>query len=463
LSANKFKQMPTSKDAKDAGTMPPTATLGQRFMIGDWQVSVAGCTLRHCPGADSPATDSSVSGNDGKLVKITPRSMDVLTWLAAHAGQVISTQELLDAIWRSPIASDHAVHKAIAELRSALGDRAQQPRFIKTIPKRGYTLVAPVRPCPALARSEESSPVAAPVEDARTTATAAPVTNAAAPGGEVWYSRLLATAAALLLIVGVLLIGGNEDASPEAESMLTLAVLPFSTQDFHDDNQILAEGIRESLIHNLSRLSHLQVTALRPEQGALLQGVDPGEHPAISRADHLLHGSVYNINGRLRVIVQLVRGSDGVQEYSEQFDLPLDDIFAVQDEIANNVVSALRVHLDENERSQMRDWGTTNALAYQAFLRAEFYYSQFSPEDFHRAIDYYLSAVELDPDFLNAYAGAATAANNLAVYSSMGKINELYDLVLDMHREISRIDPGSELLDSIHAIKLRMQSANYAQ
>ncbi|MGM0633585.1 MAG: hypothetical protein ACQETO_10510, partial [Pseudomonadota bacterium] len=168
-------------------------------------------------------------------------------------------------------------------------------------------------------------------------------------------------------------------------------------------------------------------------------------------------------DGRLRVIVQLVRQEDAVQQYSEQFDLPLTDIFSVQDEIASNVATALSIHLDGEERRQMLDWGTSNALAYQRFLRAEFYYNQFSPEDFRQSMEHYEAAISLDPDFLSAYHGLATAANNLAVYSSMNTIDRLYDKVLDAHREVARLDPDSKALDSLHAIKLRMQGRSHIQ
>jgi len=111
----------------------------------------------------------------------------------------------------------------------------------------------------------------------------------------------------------------------------------------------------------------------------------------------------------------------------------------------------------------MRDWGTTNPLAYERFLRGEFYNNQFNPADWLRAMEYHRAAIELDPNFLNAYHGLATAANNLAVYSGTERINELFLTVLDVHRQISRINPDSPILDSIHAIKLRMRGSSYLQ
>lgn len=435
-------------------TKAKVPTTAHTFSIGDWQVSPGTCTLRRITQTDPLSqTGNSDAASAADENKITPRSMDVLKHLAEHPGQVVSTAELLEQIWRSPIASDHAVHKAIAELRGALGDKANRPEYIRTIPKRGYTLIAEVRtPAEEAENGNEAArrPTSAGGATGENTARARPK----------WLTWSSAAVVALLIALGgraaLDSAGFQEQADAGQNAPVTLAVLPFTMQDFNNENLILGEGIREALIHGLSKLSHLQVISASRES----------EDPDISvrnEADHRLHGSVFSSNGRLRVIVQLTRTEDGVQQYSDQFDLMLDDIFSIQDEIASNVVSALRVHLDEQERSQMLDWGTTNALAYERFLRGEFYYNQFSPRDFRKAIDYYLAAAELDPDFLNAYHGAATAANNLAVYSSMGTIAEMYDLVLEMHREVSRINPESEIIDSINDIKLRMHGSNHVQ
>lgn len=409
--------------------------------IGEWLVSVSACTL----------------SRGDEEVKITPRSMDVLRLLSERAGSVVSPAELLEAIWRSPIATDHAVHKAIAELRGALHDKAQQPDYIKTIPKRGYKLIAPVKAVGATGPTDGNDPASG---------TAAPAGTPRVSTAARWVKGLAAGFIVAGLVSLPLLL--NWDRSPASvnsasgSDSISLAVMPFSIQDYNDENQIIAEGIRDSLVHGLSKLAHLRVMS-PPRNSGYRESNDERYEHYLASADHRLQGSVFSGDGRLRVIVQLVRQEDGVQQYSEQFDLPLTDIFSVQDEIASNVATALRIHLDEEERSQMLDWGTTNALAYQRFLRAEFHYNQFSPEDFHRAMEQYEEAIELDPDFLSAYHGLATAANNLAVYSSMATIRELYEKVLEVHREVGRLDPDSEILDSLHAIKLRMQGNSHLQ
>mgnify|MGYP003111618951 CR=1 FL=1 len=418
--------------------------------IGDWQVSPGACTI----------------ARNGEETKITPRSMDVLKLLIERAGNVVSPGEFLETIWRSPIATDHAVHKAIAELRSALQDDAHNPSYIKTIPKRGYTLIAPIAtvaviPSPAADKTDRRAP---PAKATLTPETPADTGRSGTAGhGKLTLWRKIAVAAMLsALVISAPLFLRSPETTPEADGVVKLAVLPFASRDFSDENQILAEGIRESLIHGLSKLRQLQV--LSPARNAELLATSQRDADSyLQQADHVLQGSVMTSEGRLRVIVQLVRASDGLRQYSDQFDLPMNDIFAVQDQIVSNVTSALRVYLNESERTQMRDWGTTNALAYEHFLRGEFYNNQFSPADWERAIESHQAAIALDPGFLNAHHGIATAANNLAVYSGADKIDDMYQLVLNTHRQISQINPDSDILDSIHAIKLRMRGSSYIQ
>ncbi|OGT70251.1 MAG: hypothetical protein A3H44_00975 [Gammaproteobacteria bacterium RIFCSPLOWO2_02_FULL_57_10] len=412
-----------------------------RIKIGDWEVSLTTCTLTQ----------------GEQEVKVTPRSMDVLNYLAEHAGEVVSHDELLNHFWHGSFPSDHAVHKAIAELRGALGDDAHHPIYIRTIPKRGYSLIAEVQHCTSLTQREES-------EEAQPLGITH-VSSLKFHLNALLDKRILAGGAAAAIFLSVLMWPGTQ-VSSDKDEVVRLAVLPFVNRELSTENQFLTDGLRESLVHGLSKLSHLEV--LSPARG--FDGPDDSrtaeratDRAKALRADHVLQGSVQVAEGRMRVMVQLIRASDGVHQYSDQFDLPIQDLFGVQDQIVSNVVSALSVHLNEAEREQMLDWGTTDALAYERFLRGEFYYNQFSPDDFQRAIDYHLSAIELDPDFLNAYHGAATAANNLAVYSSAEKINELSKLISDIHREVSRLAPDSTVLSSINEIKLRMSGNNQIQ
>ena len=410
-------------------------------MLAHWRVSLPNCTV-----------------SDGATeVKVTPRSMDVLNYLSQNKGQVISHNELLDLFWQGTYTSDHAVHKAIAELRRALSDSAQKPTYIKTVPKRGYSLIANVAPI------QEQVSLAEPQSSQAPAASQSP--QDAAPSGQSLLDwRILTASLTALLIAAVLWLPAQNNSSND--QVVRLSVLPFTNLGLEADKQFLIDGLHDSLVNGLSKLSHLQLYAPSSRSNAADASVRESSASTFARdssVDHVLHGSLQSFENQLRLTIQLTRVSDGVQQYSQQFNLEVDDLFGLQDQIVSNVVSALSIHLDESERSQMLDWGTTNAMAYERFLRGDFHYNQFSSADFRRSIDYHLAAIDQDPHFVNAYLGVATAANNLAVYSSSAGIQELISLVNTMHREVSQTAPNSPVLDSIKEMQLRMGGVNQVQ
>jgi DNA-binding winged helix-turn-helix (wHTH) protein/TolB-like protein len=398
------------------------------FSIGVWQVSAGTCTL----------------SREGSDVKITPRSMDVLVYLARKSGKVISSKELLDNLWEVAT-SDHAVHKAIAELRNALGDDAQHQQFIRTVPRRGYSLL--VKP---------QWPGQAP----EPASTVAKLTRNLQARQLRWSGVALALAILVLLAVQQGGVRRGEGVGA-GQDLVTLGILPFEGD--LASNRFLVDGMTASLLSGLSKLSQLGVIPLPHDEQYTLNRRSAQSLGEELGVDHLLDGTLLQADGQQRLVVHLVRTADGMQMYSEQFDLPAQDIFTVQDAIVSNIITALSIHLDDRQRSDMLDWGTTNALAFEQFLKGEFYNNQFNPQDFEKAIQHHQAAIKLDPGFINAYLGVVTAANNLAVYSRIEKIEKLRQLVADMHRAVASIDRNSPALESIRAIELRMSGGNYRQ
>jgi DNA-binding winged helix-turn-helix (wHTH) protein/TolB-like protein/tetratricopeptide (TPR) repeat protein len=392
------------------------------FYLGSFEVLPDQCLLR-CGDED---------------VKLTPRNMDVLGYLATHADRVVTSNELLENFW-SPVASDHAVHKAISELRGALGDNVHRQRFIKTLPRRGYKLLIP------------------PTDREPATTTGRQLqTLAGTLTAGLHYRTLLGALTVLVSLVGMLALATTLRPHPGSAAVaaagdaVTVGVEAFRSQG--EDPQAIAlmqEGLRTSLISQLSRLKEVRVVALDG---------DAGQHPPV---EHVLRGTLLQADGHLRAMVHLVRSSDGVHEYSERFDLDRGGVFSVQDHIVSNIVTALRIHLDDRQRALMYDWGTMNANAFERFMQGDFYYNQFNPRDFERAIKLYQEAVQLDPQFVNAHVGMAAAANNLSVYSAPGKQRELLKLVSRILQDVASLAPDHEALESIRAMEMRMAGTEY--
>jgi DNA-binding winged helix-turn-helix (wHTH) protein/TolB-like protein len=370
--------------------------------------------------------------------KVSPRSMEVLIYLAENSERIVSSEELLSRFWSS-VASDHAIHKAIAELRAAMGDSVRRQRYIKTVPKRGYKLQVAVLSDSAVVIPATPS-LGRRVRDA----------------WELMDARQLAVGFCASLVLIALVWVADIEQRGAATDGLVIGVPPFRFESNGiETNRYLVDGLTSTLINDLSMLNSLSVVSLLDNREPSARLPRP--------VSHVLQGTLIQAEDRLRVIVNLVRAEDGVHEYSGRFDMSEGDLFAIQDTIVSNIVSALEIHLDAEERARMQDWGTHDAMAYDRFMKGEFHNAQFNPADWELAISFYQEAVALDPGFISAYLGMAAAANNLSVYSRIPRKQALVALVADIHREIATLDRENPALESIRAIEMRMAGNEYHQ
>jgi adenylate cyclase len=230
---------------------------------------------------------------DAREVRLTPKSAAVMSLLVAHAGEPVTKKDLFASVWPDTAVSDDALTTCIAELRRALEDDARRPRFIETRHRRGYRFAAPLSPV------EEHAP----------------------PTPPSWPGM------------------GRGHAPPR--EVATIAVLPFADMSPGRDHEYLCEGLAEEVINALTHVEGLRVAARTAsfrfrDLGADVQSV--GRQLGVSA---LLQGSVRKANDRLRVAVQLIEVATGYHRWSKRFDRAFDDVFAMQDEIAESVALSL--------------------------------------------------------------------------------------------------------------------------
>jgi DNA-binding winged helix-turn-helix (wHTH) protein/TolB-like protein/Tfp pilus assembly protein PilF len=301
----------------------------------------------------------------GEVVRVEPKVMEVLAVLAGRAGQVVSREELLAAVWAGVVVGDEALTQAIIKLRRALGDDPRSPSYIETISKRGYRLIAPVRSAPGAASRR--------------------------------FLWLAPAAAAILASVLLYRLNVFEPAVPEQaeafDKALTVTVAPFETVGAGAEQGYLARGIGSDLMTDLSRLSGVRL-------------ISPTGDPA-RRARYLISGSVQREAGSLRVNVRLLDASTGAQLWSQRYDRPFGDLFAIQSEISRSLTEQLPGSISNAERTRVAKRYTTSLEAYDCFLRAQALFLVRRGEENRQARALYAKAVELDPKFARAYAGLA--------------------------------------------------------
>lgn len=319
--------------------------------IGDWWADPATNELRRA----------------GDSVRIEPKAMEVLMALAGRPGGVVSRQALFDQVWPGVVVGDEALTQSVIKLRRALGDDPRAPSYIETISKRGYRLIAPVG-------EQQTAP--SPARRSRRAWAAAAVVLAAAVLTTRYY-------------VGDLDSGSS---TSEISDAVTVTVLPFESVGPGREHDYLARGIGSDLMTDLSRLPGLRL--IGPSAGR-------------AQARYVVSGSVQREGSALRVNVRLGHSRSGEQLWTQRFERPFGDLFAIQNEISRSVVEHLPGSIGEAERQRLAKRYTASAQAYDYFLRGQALFLVRRTRDNEEARSLFAKALELDPKFARAYAALA--------------------------------------------------------
>ena len=361
--------------------------LGQvGFRIGEWLVLPAEGVLRQ--GA--------------KTTRIEPRAMEVLVYLASRPGEVVSRDELERAVWQGALVGYDAVTSTVIKLRKAFGDDPRRPRYIATIPKRGYRLVGTVERI-----ADDADDAAAPQPASEQQGAPRPAWYRSRP----WLAAGGAVVLGLALLATLLMPPAEETAAdpplPRLPGLPTLAVLPFTNLSVDPQQQHLAAGISEDVTTGLSKLSGLRVIARNSTFAYAGIEADPREAALQLGVRYVLQGSVRRAGDRLRVTARLVDTQSGAHLWAEQFEGAAQDLFALQDRVTRQTATALSVRLTDNERAGLATRPTTSFDAYDFYLRGRVVYGSLTTRESALARAMYRRAIEEDPDFALAYAGLA--------------------------------------------------------
>lgn len=388
-----------------AASMAPGGVLGLR--IGDWRVD--------------PALDEISSGN--KVVKLEPRNMRLLLYLASHAGHVVGLEELLREVWPNLVVTPQSVYNAVAQLRVSLGDSIDTPAYITTVSRKGYRLVAPVEfasppEAPgALARATRQTEMpASPTPEQQfgpTTLEGNLLTLSTKHGWLRWMPGLVV---AMLLGAAVLVyvVSGRLRSPPPPVASAanrasvsvgpSIAVLPLLDLSETHDQEYLSDGLAEELTHTLSQVQGLKVAARTSTFAFRGRGDDIPAIAARLHVSHVLEGSVRKSADRVRITLQLIRTDTGFHVWSKTYDSQGAELFRLQDEIASDVVRAIDGTLFV-ARSNPRP--EPNPDAYSLLLQGRYYGRRNTQADRARSIALYESAVAFDPNYALAWAWLA--------------------------------------------------------
>jgi TolB-like protein len=295
------------------------------------------------------------------VVSVAPQVFDLLDYLIRNRERVVSKDDLINAIWNGRIVSDAALTTRLNVARGAIGDTGEEQRLIKTLPRKGFRFVGPVR--------ETQGPAGAAVAD-----------NPVEP------PKLALTL-------------------PDKPS---IAILPFTNLSSDPEQEYFADGMVEDIITALSRFKSLFVIARNSSFTYRGRAVDVKQIGRELGVRYVLEGSVQKAADRVRITGQLVDASTGVHIWAERFDGGLSDIFDLQDQVTESVVGAIAPAVEKAEIERAKRKPTESLDAYAIYLRGLARLYQFASRQANdEALRLFNSAIELDPDFASAYGRAA--------------------------------------------------------
>lgn len=370
--------------------------------------SVGRGPFRLCDWLVEPSLNRLTRGQETS--QLQPKIMDVLVCLARRSGEVVSKSDILDEVWQQEHVADSVLANAVASLRSELGDDARRPRYIETIAKRGYRLLAPVEPLVRPAELPRAGPMPSPSKHGR------------AAMRNVWAAA--ATAAAVGVAATWLGFRSWHDAfsgNGRSATPPRIVVIPFENLGQPDDDHIAA-GFTEEITHRLARISSLQVIS---RTTALNYDRSGKTIPQIGRdldVDFVLEGSVRwqrSPDGApsFRVTPQLIRVADDSHLWSATFDRSPEELFAVQSEISQRIVNELDVSLLESEQAAVNGIPMRDIDTYQLFLLGRSYLLSAETSDYLDAVDLFEQVIERAPRFVPAHARLSEAHGLLFLFS----------------------------------------------
>jgi TolB-like protein/DNA-binding winged helix-turn-helix (wHTH) protein/Tfp pilus assembly protein PilF len=355
----------------------------------------------------------------GVRLKLRPQGYQVLVLLLEHAGECVTREELQKRIWPSNTFVDfeNGVNSAIKQLRASLNDSATEPRYIETLPKLGYRMIAPVE--------YEAEPPGAPAADAEEDSVGAPVVSAvevpiSVPPGYARRRLWVAVAAVgVLTVVCAVAFIKWPRAHPAPQPAATagrimVAVLPFENLTGDESQDYFSDGLTEEMIAQLGRLDpkefgviartsvmHYQHSSEKVDQIGSELGVQ-----------YVLEGSVRRDSGNVRINAELIEVTGQRQLWAQQYDRELTNLLVVQAEIAREITDAIQITLGNPGRSERVSQPTLSPRAYQAYdlcLKGLYFWNKRTVPGFQQAIEYFQQAVAKDPNYAPAYAGLANS------------------------------------------------------
>jgi TolB-like protein/DNA-binding winged helix-turn-helix (wHTH) protein/Tfp pilus assembly protein PilF len=375
--------------------MNQKSSIAKTVRFGAFEIDLTACEIR----------------KHGLRLKVSEQPFQILSILLEKPGNVVTREELRNRLWPSDtfVDFDHGLNNAVMRLREVLGDSSESPRFVETLPRRGYRFIAHVEELSqsAIARTVKilEAPTAKSSEfegegKSRTT--------------REWLTlqRVAALSGLTLALVGssgfaVRFFRGKEVGNVAASRSISLVVLPLENLSGDKEQDYFADGMTDDLIASLAKIRSLRVISRSTAMAY------KGTHKPLSEiardlhVDAVIEGTVLKAGPRVRITAELVQVSTDQHLWAETYETQLGDILSLQNQVSSAIVDEIRINLSSQDKERLSKKTTLVPEAYDDYLKGRYYWNKRSGEGFERAIGYFEDATHKDPQYALAYAGLA--------------------------------------------------------
>jgi len=384
----------------------------------------------------------------GNRLRLQDQPFQVLRVLLERRGEIVTRDELKQTLWPADtfVDFDDGLNTAVRKIRGVLGDSAEKPRYIETIPRRGYRFMgclSNLRPAVLSSPAEESN--ASPVREFSRPDLSAPVVLPAPAQLLSIRWRLLLTAAAALALFSTALVlyRGSSARRTSQPRIKSLAVLPLKNLSADPTQEYLADGMTDALIGRLAGIHDLRVIS----RTSVMQYKDTKEAlPEIAktlRVDAIVEGSVIRDGNRIRVHAQLIRAATDEHFWSEAYDRELRDVLTLQSDVAQSIAQKVAVTITGEERARLTAARPIAPEVYENYLKGRSILDKtYSTSGLEESIGYFEEATKRDPTFAPAYVALADAYDKLGTIFIGTPPSEVRPKVVNAARKALELDPG---------------------
>jgi TolB-like protein/DNA-binding winged helix-turn-helix (wHTH) protein/Flp pilus assembly protein TadD len=342
----------------------------------------------------------------GKRLSLQEQPFRLLALLLEKPGELVTREELRGRLWPQTIVDfDHGLNKAISKIREALGDSAENPRFIETVARRGYRFLAEV----AAVHDEQAATVAGDLAVHGDPGLLRLIDAGTSPRRPFRALAWRLFGFGLLLVLAISLSWNLYPWRHSQPTIRSLAILPLENLSGDASQDYFADGMTDELITDLGQISALRVisrTSVMTYKGVRKPLAQiAGE----LNVDAVVEGSILRSGERVRITAQLIQLPADKHLWAQSYEGDIRDVLTLQNKVARAIAEQIRATLNRQEQAALEGAKAVNPEAYQAYLKGRYFLNKRTGDGLRRAIEYFNSAIETDPTYAEAYSGLADA------------------------------------------------------